>query len=362
MNREEFPQRSFLYDCHFQNNRAYAIQDLELRKILSRAFDFLPFFIYNSWNFLSKGVEIMRRSFVFFISLTIILSFLAPQILSAPPKEKATADEKRAGTAEIKRLDLTGITKEQEKKLDKTLAENRMTYCITKPIGELLKEEPQNPLALQLSQDILNKIKEGKSDKDILLHVKRTLRANRAMPPADPALVHDINIKNAPYRGPEQAAVTIVEFSDFQCPYCANLSKILNQVAEKYPQDVKHVFKNFPLGMHAFAKPAAKASLAAGAQGKFWEMRQKLFDNFRTINQENIIKYATELGLDMEKFQQALNDSKYDALVEEDLQDGELADVGGTPTIFINGKRFQGNRSVEGFEAAIKSYIAKPAP
>ncbi|MEW5807203.1 MAG: thioredoxin domain-containing protein [Acidobacteriota bacterium] len=305
-----------------------------------------------------------RLTIVFLVPFFMLFTYFFSTV-SAPAmdKGKTASTEKKPEPSELKGLDLTGLSREQENKLKKIISENKMTSCVTKPIAELLKNGSQNPLAMHLAQDIINRIKEGKSDQEILLHVKRTLRANRAAPEIDPDMVYDISVKDAPFRGSRNAPVTIVEFSDFQCPYCANLSKILNQISEKYPNDVKHVFKNFPLErIHGLARMAAKAALAAGEQGKFWEMRQKLFDNFRTISKESITKFATELGLNREKFENDLNDAPYDALINADLQDGEMADVGGTPTIFINGKRYQGNRSVEAFEAIIKNIIEKPAP
>ncbi len=309
-------------------------------------------------------------------------------------KKSPPQNEGASQVPEVKQANLEDLTKEQQALAQEILDGNNMKYCINKTLAEVLKEEPENSAAKQmaddvlskvkyclnrslsetlkadpqnniankLSQDIITKIKEGKSEKEILVHVKRTLQSAKMNPDVDSNTMYDISIVDAPFRGAENAPVTIVEFSDFQCPYCASLAKILNQVDERNSTTVKHVFKNFPLSFHSFARLAAKAALAAGEQGKFWEMRQKLFDNFRTINKENISKYAAELGLDMEKFEKALNESMYDALIDEDIQDGILADVGGTPSIFINGKRYYGKRAVEDLEAAIKNSTDSSAP
>ncbi len=312
----------------------------------------------------------------------------------AAEKKNTPTDENASQAAEAKQAKLEDLTKEQQALaqeilngnnmkycLNKTLADvlkeepenisakqmaddvlSKVKYCLNRSLSEMLKEDPQNNIANKLSQDIITKIKEGSSEKEILVHVKRTLQSAKMYPDVDSNTEYDISITKAPFRGAENAPVTIVEFSDFQCPYCASLAKILNQVDERNSATVKHVFKNFPLSFHSFARLAAKAAIAAGEQGKFWDMRQKLFDNFRAINKENISKYATELGLDMEKFEKALNESMNDALIDEDIQDGILADVGGTPSIFINGKRYLGKRTVEDFEAAIKNSAGSSAP
>ena len=113
-----------------------------------------------------------------------------------------------------------------------------------------------------------------------------------------------------------------------------------------YPNDVRVVYKQFPLPMHPHAQMAAIASLAAGEQGKFWEMHYKMFANFRQLSQENILKWAGELGLDLDKFKAAMQSAKNQATLKKDLEDGELAGVSGTPTFFVNGKHYNGPMEV----------------
>ena len=133
--------------------------------------------------------------------------------------------------------------------------------------------------------------------------------------------------------------MTIVEFSDFQCPYCAKAVWEANQVLAKYPKDVKLIFKQFPLDTHSQAALAAEAALAAQAQGKFWEMHDKLYANFRAINRDRIFTWAKEIGLDMKRFEAEINPRRYAARVASEEKEGEKAGVEGTPTFFINGKR-----------------------
>jgi protein-disulfide isomerase len=151
-----------------------------------------------------------------------------------------------------------------------------------------------------------------------------------------------LSIAGDPFKGPADAKVTIVEFSDFQCPYCAKAATEAAAVVQKFPKDVKLVFKQFPLEDHSQAALAAEASLAAQAQGKFWELHDKMYANFRQINRVRILAWATEVGLDMKHFQADLDAHKYAARVHIEELEGETAGVEGTPTFYINGKRFNG--------------------
>ena len=125
---------------------------------------------------------------------------------------------------------------------------------------------------------------------------------------------------------------------------------------KKYPKEVKLVIKNYPLRSHKYAWNAARASLAANEQGKFWAFHDKLFENYKSINDSKIQDIAKELGLNMEKFNQDMNSREIAALVNRDIKNGNEIDVRGTPTIFINGKMLK-NRSPNGFSEAIEAEL-----
>lgn len=148
-----------------------------------------------------------------------------------------------------------------------------------------------------------------------------------------------ISAPDAPSFGPANAKVTIVEFSDFQCPYCSKAAEVTNQVKAKYGDKVRLVFRHFPLSFHQDAKPAAEASLAAHAQGKFWEYHDKLFANQQKLDRVSLESYAEQAGLDMKQFRDSLDDSRYEKRVEADLEMGTEVVVEGTPTMFVNGER-----------------------
>ena len=142
----------------------------------------------------------------------------------------------------------------------------------------------------------------------------------------------------------------------------ARVEPLLRQVSERYPRDVKLVAKHFPLAMHGYARKAAIAALAAGKQGKFWEMHEKLFANQKDLSDGKVEAIAGELGLNVEQFNKDLKDPAIASLVDKDRNDGVRANVQGTPTIFINGKLFT-QRSPEGFQQAIEAGTEEgPAP
>ena len=170
--------------------------------------------------------------------------------------------------------------------------------------------------------------------------------------------VQQINVTGSPFKGTADAPVTIALFTDFQCPYCARILPLLNQVLEKNQGKVKLVFKNFPLNTHQFARKAAAAALAAGKQGKFWELHDRLFQNYNRLNDQVVQEQAQQLGLDMQKFEKDMNDPQIAQMINQDLQDGAKAGVRGTPTIYVNGALLR-NTNLEGFQAAIDKELEK---
>lgn len=145
----------------------------------------------------------------------------------------------------------------------------------------------------------------------------------------------------APSLGPLNASVQIVEFSDFECPYCSRAASVVHQIREKYGDRVRIVFRQFPLEMHPNAHLAAQASLAAHAQGKFWTFHDLLFENQRDLDREALDGYAQKAGLDLALFKKSLDQKTFEPDVSTDLKLGNQASVQGTPTMFINGERIE---------------------
>jgi protein-disulfide isomerase len=169
----------------------------------------------------------------------------------------------------------------------------------------------------------------------------------------DPDRVYQVNIENAPVRGPENAAVTLVEFSDFQCPFCARVGPTLKQIEQEYGDRVRIVFKHLPLSMHSKAPAAHAAAEAAALQGRFWEMHDRIFANQREMSEEKYLEWAGELGLDVERFKRDVASEEVKARVERDRREASSLGVSGTPAFFLNGKYLSGAKPFSEFKQRI---------
>ena len=169
-----------------------------------------------------------------------------------------------------------------------------------------------------------------------------------------------INISGSPFLGKENAPVTIVEFSDFECPYCSETVPLLEEALKKNPDTVKLVFKNMPLNAHRYAELAARAALAAKEQGKFWEFHNELFSTPK-LNAQTIDAIAVKLKLDIARFKQDIVSPKIQQEILQDLKDAETAGVTGTPALFINGRALR-NRSLPVIQELIDDELKKVQP
>jgi protein-disulfide isomerase len=144
--------------------------------------------------------------------------------------------------------------------------------------------------------------------------------------------------------GPEDAPVTLVEYGDYECPYCGMAQPVVKRAQRELGSQLRFVFRNFPLAeAHPHARTAAEAAEAAGAQGKFWEMHDTLFEHQDALAVEDLIGYAKSLGLDVEQFSRDLEAGTYGKRVRDDFRSGVRSGVNGTPTFFFNGERYDGS-------------------
>ncbi|WP_309889081.1 thioredoxin domain-containing protein [Archangium sp.] len=188
--------------------------------------------------------------------------------------------------------------------------------------------------------------------------LKTAPQAAQGQAQAEPA-VQNIEVGNAPSRGPKNAPVTIVAYSDFECPFCSRVVPTLKQLEEEYKGKIRVAFKHQPLNFHQNAKPAAMASMAAHEQGKFWEYHDKLFANQRALDRVSLERYAEELKLDMGKFKAAMDSNKYDAQISADMAEATRVGVNGTPSFFINGRSLVGAQPVDAFKRVIDEELKK---
>jgi protein-disulfide isomerase len=155
-------------------------------------------------------------------------------------------------------------------------------------------------------------------------------------------------------RGAEDAAVTLVEYADFECPYCGQAEPVLRDLVAQYGADLRYVFRHLPLtDVHEHAELAAEAAETAAAQGRFWEMHDRLFEGSDALTMADVVGYAAELGLDTERFTAELEDRRHMLRVARDVESADQSGVAGTPTFFVNGRRHHGPFDLDALRASI---------
>ncbi len=200
--------------------------------------------------------------------------------------------------------------------------------------------------------------KQEKQDKARELFDSLKKSANVVVKLPEPARPRKQVEAKGPSRGPENAPVIIVEFSDFECPFCQRGHDTMEQVMQAYAGKLRLVFRQFPLDFHPHAQKAAEASLCANEQGKFWEYHDVLFKNREKLEPASLKEYAGSLGLDAAKFGQCVESSKFANQVKEDMEAGRKVGVSGTPAFFINGIVLSGAQPFEEFKKVIDAELA----
>jgi predicted DsbA family dithiol-disulfide isomerase len=163
-------------------------------------------------------------------------------------------------------------------------------------------------------------------------------------------------------RGPKDAPVTLLKYGDYECPYCGEAHPVLKELQERVGEQVRFVFRHFPLdSTHPRARRAAQAAEAAASQGRFWEMHDLLYERQDALSEEDLMSYAAELGLDLRRFEEDLTNDHHAWRIEEDRLGGTRAGVGGTPTLFVNGVRYAGPMDFDGLLAAVEEAASSPS-
>lgn len=175
----------------------------------------------------------------------------------------------------------------------------------------------------------------------------------------DPDQEYAVELGDAPIKGPEDAAVTIVEFSDFQCPFCNRVAPTLARIHDEYGDQVRIAFKHMPLSMHPQAPQAHAAAEAAKRQGRFWEMHDRIFANQRDLSVATLESHARAIGLDMDRYAQDVSDPGVKQRIDADMKQARELNVTGTPSFFINGRFLSGAQPFERFKAVIDAAIEK---
>src|SRR4051794_24369801 len=177
-----------------------------------------------------------------------------------------------------------------------------------------------------------------------------------------PMLAIPVSDQRDHIQGPRTATVTLVEYGDYECSYCGEAYPVLKELVKQFADQMRLVFRNFPLTqIHPHAQNAAEAAEAASAQGRFWEMHDMLYERQDALEDEDLVSYAAELGLDLNRFQIELAQDLHAERIREDFMSGVRSGVKGTPTFFINGIRHNGGYDLQSMSDAILAVMSRRA-
>jgi protein-disulfide isomerase len=255
-------------------------------------------------------------------------------------------------------VDFTGLTAAQKALALKVLRTTGCPCGCSMKMAECRTKDPNCSYSRRLADIAVDGARKGFSEADVLA----ALDASPVMHPPKPKLLEDpvvISIEDAPVTGPKDARVTLVEFSDFQCPYCALAVGKLNAVLKAYPSDVKLVFKQFPLDIHSQAALAAAAALAAHRQGKFWPLHDTMFAYRTHLSRQSILAMAGSVGLDTTRFEQDWDSAAIKQALAREQLEGEKAGVDSTPTIFIDGQKYNGSLDLDAVRPIIDAELKR---
>lgn len=238
-------------------------------------------------------------------------------------------------------VDFSGLSAAQKTTALKVLREHGCSCGCNMKLAECRMVDPSCSYSNGLATAVIDALKHGKTEAQAIAAADAS---NWAHAQTEKILDNPVSIPvaGAPTIGPQDAPVTIVEFSDFQCPYCVAAEPEIASLLKAYPHQVRFIFKEFPLEIHSQADLAAAAAIAAHQQGKFWVMHDAMFANHDDLSRKNILLLAKNNGLDLKKFEDDIDSTEVRETVVRDVQDGNRAGVEGTPTIFINGQRYNG--------------------
>lgn len=224
---------------------------------------------------------------------------------------------------------------------------------------QIPKDQVNPEIRERIKQYLEVEVKKNAVDKWIAEKTKKTPVEVYIPRPQRP--VFDVNIKDAPVKGSGNAKVTIVEYSDFQCPFCSKASKTIAELEKKYGNKIRIAFKNYPLPFHSNARMAAEAALCMKAQDSklFWKMHDAMFEDQTKLDKDNLIATAKKLGAKEADFKACLETTPHKAVIDNDMTEGQKLGIKSTPTFFVNGKLVSGAQPVEVFTEVIDEELSK---
>ncbi len=258
-------------------------------------------------------------------------------------------------------VDFSHLSAAQKTSVLKVLRSEGCSCGCNMRLAECRMVDPSCSYSTGMAAAVVDAVLHGKTEEE----AKAAAIASKWGHIQQPKLLDDpvkIPVAGSPSTGPANAPITIVEFSDFQCPYCVAAVPEIRALLKAYPSQVKLIFKQYPLEMHAHADLAAAAAIAAQKQGQFWAMHDALFAHHDDLSRATILSLAATNGLDMKRFQEDLDSSAVRETVVRDVQDGDHAGVEGTPTIFINGQRYNGPIDVASLKPVFQAELNPGKP
>ena len=242
--------------------------------------------------------------------------------------------------------DASALSADDKARAEKLMDAINVYYGCSDTVSKCLGSDPECQTARRIAGIIVRLVRAGRSDKEIRAEVKE-----RALS-AHPFKTHEFNLKKRPaYGAPEATAkVTVVEFADFECPFCRTFSPALKKaVTRLQDKGVRLVFKHFPVSVHTRAVASGRAAYAVHKQGKFWEYHDLLYQKAPKLSDSALGEYARSIGVDMEAFEAVRGSERSELVVASDKKEGLRAGCEGTPTIFVNGKLYRGRKELAEF-------------
>jgi protein-disulfide isomerase len=251
---------------------------------------------------------------------------------AGPASPDPAAANSAIGDLAVVGIDTSEFTPREKREFGR-YAEQLRAPCpsVALSVARCVNEKAACPVCIDAARMIAKAVREGMAAEQI-----EGLYRDRF----DPASAKAIPLEGSPSRGPEAAPVTLVEFADFECPFCQKVAPELDALWEKRKDSVRFVYKFMPLSMHPHGEIAARAAIAAADQGKFWEMHHKLFAAGGQLDQPDLEEYAKGLGLDLARFRTDMQSAATTARIQEDHALADTLGVKGTPTIYVDGREY----------------------
>ncbi len=288
---------------------------------------------------INKGIEndlYEAETKVFEIKFNRMKELLLEKMMDKDPKKKGLSNDEYLDKY------IASSVKVTEAEINKFIKERKIP---AQHINDQIKERIEGFLAIEKKKEAVdNWLSKQTKNEGISVYLEKPRRP-----------IFNVNAGNAPFVGGKDAKVTIVEFSDFQCPFCAKGAEVITELKKKYGNKIKVAFKNFPLPFHKQAKQAALAALCANEQGadKFWKFHDLMFADQTKLEPAALKDTAKSLGIEIPKFEKCFEENKYMAQIEQDMKEGETIGVKSTPTFFVNGKLVNGAQPIEVFSELI---------